>query len=63
MAGPQTYEPSPTVWFDASLSWRGSQVVWMILVAQVAAARGNEFARAQLASARSTQLRDGSVPK
>jgi hypothetical protein len=38
-------------------------VVWLILAAQVAAARGNEFARAQLDSARSMQLRDGSVPK
>jgi hypothetical protein len=35
----------------------------MIALAQKVAVRGNVFGRLQLASARSTQSRDGSVPK
>ena len=61
-AGPQVYEPSPTVWLEASLSWRGSQLERRIEPAHVLADRGSVFARAQLDSARSTQSREGSVP-
>jgi hypothetical protein len=51
------------VWFAVKFSGRGSQVLWMIELAHVPAARGNAFARLQLDSALSTQSRDGSVPK
>jgi hypothetical protein len=47
----------------AKLSARGSQLLWMIELAHVAAVRGSEFGKPQLASALSMQSREGSVPK
>jgi hypothetical protein len=62
-AGPQEYEPSPTVWLAVELSGRGSQLLRLIELAQVLAARGNVLRRRQLVSALLTQLRDGPVWK
>jgi hypothetical protein len=51
------------VWLAVEFSGRGSQLLRLIELAQVLAARGNALRRRQLVSALLTQLRDGPVWK